>query len=140
MKKYVESGVLRIEWRDFPYQGQESVNTALAARAAQEQGKFWEYHDLLYENQSSANSGGFSDENLMGLARDAGLDVKKFQKSFQSGKFQEAVQSDFEEGQQRGISGTPAFFVNGRALIGLQPLKTFEQVIEEERRKAEGSS
>lgn len=140
MKKYVESGVLRIEWRDFPYQGQESVNAALAARAAQEQGKFWEYHDLLYENQSSANSGGFSDENLMGLARDAGLDVKKFQKSFQSGKFQEAVQSDFEEGQQRGISGTPAFFVNGRALIGLQPLKTFEQVIEEERRKAEGSS
>lgn len=140
MKKYVESGILRIEWRDFPYQGQESVNAALAARAAQEQGKFWEYHDLLYENQAPANSGGFSDENLTGLAREAGLDVEKFRKSFQSGRYQEAVQTDFEEGQQRGISGTPAFLVNGRTLIGLQPLETFEQVIEEERRKAAGSS
>lgn len=140
MKKYVKSGVLRIEWRDFPYQGQESVNAALAARAAQEQGKFWEYHDLLYENQAPANSGGFSDENLTGLAREAGLDVEKFQKSFQSGRYQEAVQADFEEGQQRGISGTPAFIVNDRTLIGLQPLETFEQVIEEERREAEGSS
>lgn len=66
--------------------------------------------------------------------------MEKFQKSFQSGRYQEAVQTDFEEGQQRGISGTPAFLVNGRTLIGLQPLETFEQVIEEERRKAEGSS
>lgn len=140
MKKYVESGILRIEWRDFPYQGQESVNAALAARAAQEQGKFWQYHDLLYENQSAANSGGFSDENLTSLAREAGLNVEKFQKSFQSGRYQEAVQSDFEEGQKRGVSGTPAFIVNGRALIGLQPMETFEQVIEEARREAEGSS
>lgn len=140
MKKYVESGVLRMEWRDFPYQGQESVNAALAARAAQEQGKFWEYHDLLYENQAPANSGGYSDENLTKLAREAGLDVDKFQKSFQSGKFQEAVQSDFEEGQQLGISGTPAFVINDTKLIGLQPMQTFEQVIEEERQKAGGGS
>ena len=47
MQEYVEEGTLRIEWRDFPYLGQESVNAAMAARAAQAQGKFWEYHDLL---------------------------------------------------------------------------------------------
>ena len=64
---------MRIEWRDFPYRGQESVNAALAARAAQEQGMFWEYHDLLYKNQKSPNSGAFSDEKLLGLAREAGL-------------------------------------------------------------------
>ena len=55
-----------------PLQGQESVNAAVAARAAQAQGRFWEYHDLLYENQSS----GFSDENLTALAEEAGLDVR----------------------------------------------------------------
>lgn len=69
----------------------------------------------------------------MGLARETGLDVQRFQKSFQSGKFQEAVQSDFEEGQKRGVSGTPAF-------IGLHSMETFEKVIEEERQEAEGSS
>lgn len=69
VEKYVRDGTLRIEWRDFPYLGQESANAAFAARAAQEQGKFWEYHDLLYENQESANSGAFSDEKLLDLAR-----------------------------------------------------------------------
>jgi protein-disulfide isomerase len=70
VQEYVEEGTLRIEWRDFPYLGQESVNAAMAARAAQAQGKFWEYHDLLYQNQS----GGFPREKLVALAREAGLD------------------------------------------------------------------
>lgn len=66
VKEYVEDGTLRLEWRDFPYLGDESVNAAVAARAAQEQGKFWEYHDLLYENQAA----GFSDETLVELSRE----------------------------------------------------------------------
>ena len=61
MESYVENGMLRIEWRDFAYLGQESVKAAQAARAAQEQGRFWEYHDALYENQGSING-----ENLLG--------------------------------------------------------------------------
>ena len=63
-EKYVKDGTLRIEWRDFPYRGQKSVNAAVAARAAQAQGRFWEYHDLLYDSQFS----GYSDENLIALA------------------------------------------------------------------------
>ena len=57
----MKDGTLRLEWKDFPYQGRESVDAALAARAAQAQGKFWEYHDLIYANQSSGNSGGYSE-------------------------------------------------------------------------------
>jgi protein-disulfide isomerase len=57
VEKYVEDGTLKIEWQDFPYQGEESVNAALAARAAGEQSKFWEYHDLLYQNQGSGTAG-----------------------------------------------------------------------------------
>jgi protein-disulfide isomerase len=140
LEKYIESGTLRLEWKDFPYQGQESVNAALAARAAQDQGKFWEYHDLLYQNQSSSNSGGYSDENLISLAREAGLDVDKFEKDLKSGKYEDVVAADFEEGQQLGISGTPTFVINGEILAGLQPTEVFEQTIERAEQEAEQGS
>ncbi len=138
METYVEDGTLRLEWRDFPYRGQESVNAALAARAAQAQGKFWEYHDLLYHNQSSGNSGGYSDENLVSLAREAGLDVGQFEEDLKSARYEPVVQADFREAQQRGISATPMFVVNGRVLAGLQPLEVFERTIERAKSEAGG--
>lgn len=138
IEKYVKDGTLRIEWRDFPYQGQESVNAALAARAAQAQGRFWEYHDLLYHNQSSGNSGGYSDENLVALAREAGLNTQRFERDFKSARYSGAVRADFQEGQNLGISGTPTFFINGEVLVGLQPLDVFEKAIEDARREAGG--
>jgi protein-disulfide isomerase len=134
VEKYVEDGTLRLEWRDFPYLGEESVSAALAARAAQEQGKFWEYHDLLYENQT----GGFPDEKLSELAGEAGLDVEEFQGALQSGRHEQVVARDFQEGQEQGISGTPTFVVNGRVIVGFQSLEVFEQVIEEAKAEAEG--
>ena len=133
-RKYVENGTLRMEWRDFPYRGQESVNAALAARAAQEQGKFWEYHDLLYETQA----GGFSEGRLVDIAVQTGLDVEQFRSSLKSGKNEEAVRADFREGQDRGVSGTPTFIINGQQVVGLQPLSVFERIIEQEKREAEG--
>ena len=136
MQEYVEDGTLRIEWRDFPYLGQESSNAALAARAAQGQGKFWEYHDLLYQNQS----GGFSDEKLVGLARQAGLDAGRFEADLDSAEYERVVAENFREGQQRGISGTPTFVVNGRVLSGLQPVEVYEDAIEQAKREAEGGA
>lgn len=132
--KYVEDGTLRMEWRDFPYRGQDSVNAALAARAAQEQGKFWEYHDLLYKTQAQ----GFSEERLMDLADQTGLDAKQFRSSLESGKNEAIVRADFREGQERGVSGTPTFVINGQVVVGLQPLPVFERIIEKEKREAEG--
>ena len=133
-KKYVEDGTLRIEWRDFPYRGQESVNAAVAARAAEAQGKFWAYHDLLYENQSS----GFSDENLRALASKAGLDMQRFEGDYKSARYAGLVQADFQHGQRIGVNGTPTFFINGKALVGLQPVGIFENAIEDARREAKG--
>ncbi len=138
VEKYVEDGTLRLEWRDFPYQGQESVNAALAARAAQAQGKFWEYHDLLYHNQSSGNSGGYSYDNLVGLAREAGLDVERFEEDLKGDRYEPVVQADFQEAQQSGISGTPTFVVNGTVIAGLQPLEVFERTIEQAKSEAGG--
>jgi protein-disulfide isomerase len=140
VENYVESGTLRIEWRDFPYQGQESVNAALAARAAQSQGAFWEYNLLLFENQSSSNSGGFSDENLVRLAEEAGLDTERFERDLASERAEQAVAADFEEGQSVGISGTPTFIVNGRALVGFQEADVFAEAIEDAEREANGES
>jgi protein-disulfide isomerase len=133
-KEYVKDGTLRIEWRDFPYRGQESVDAAVAARAAQAQGRFWEYHDLLYDNQSS----GFSDENLLALAKRAGLDRRRFESDYENARYRGAVQADFQKGLNAGVNGTPTFFINGRMLVGLQPVSVFENAIEDARREAEG--
>jgi protein-disulfide isomerase len=137
VKRYVEDGTLRMEWRDFAYLGQESINAALAARAAQEQGQFWDYHDLLYENQKSPNSGAFSDDRLKAFASEAGLDVEQFETSLKDGSHEPAINKDFREGQDAGVQGTPSFTLNGRTLVGPQSLETFEQVIEEEAQKTE---
>lgn len=131
VEEYVESGILRIEWRDFPYRGQESINAALAARAAQEQGKFWEYHDLLYQNQGTPNSGAFTDEKLVALAEEAGLDVERLASDFTSGRYEGVVSRDLEEAASKGIPGTPTFFVNDKPLVGVQPVEAFEGAIEE---------
>ena len=121
-----------MEWRDFPYLGQKSVNAALAARAAQEQGKFWEYRDLLYENQGPRNNGAFSDENLIDFAQEVDLDTDQFEESLTSGKHEAVINTVFREAQDAGVQGTPSFTVNGRKLVGPQPVEAFEQVIEEE--------
>jgi protein-disulfide isomerase len=137
VEEYVEDGTLRVEWRDFPYLGQESLNAAVAARAAQEQGKFWEYHELLYRNQS----GGFSVEKLLGLADEAGLDVERFEEDLSSpDRYTRVVAKDFREGQERGISGTPTFVINGQVIAGLHPVEVYEDAIERAKREAEGGS
>lgn len=130
IEKYVKDGTLRIEWRDFPYLGQESANAAFAARAAQAQGGFWRYHDLLYANQESTNSGAFSDEVLIRFAREAGLDVERFEGNMKGGKYEGIVADDFEESKAEGVSGTPTFLINGEALVGAQPREVFEDAIE----------
>ncbi len=138
MERYVEYGTVRYEWRDFAYLGQESVNAALAARAAQEQGRFWEYHDVLYENQGSVNSGAFSDEALVGFAEEVGLDTEQFEAALASGRYESVVQSDLREAQNAGIQGTPSFTINGQRLVGPQPLEAFDELIEAELTKAGG--
>ena len=133
-EKYVEDGTLRIEWRDFPYRGGESVDAAVAARAAQAQGRFWEYHDLLYESQSS----GYSYENLLVLAREAGLDVQRFERDYEGARYAGLVEEDFREGQRVGVNGTPTFLINDQVLVGLQPIGVFEKAVEDARREAKG--
>lgn len=140
MEEYVSDGTLRIEWLDFPYLGQESVNAALAARAAGEQGKFWEYHEILFENQDGQNGGAFAEENLIAFAEDLDLDVERFREDLTSEANREEVLASFEEAQELGITGTPTFVVNGEITAGFRNFEDFSEIIEEAAAEAEQGS
>src|SRR5206468_6118416 len=94
---------------------------------AAEQGKFWEYHDLLFANQSMLQEPG-----LTASARKLGLDEKLFVTCLTSGKFRSQVQSDYQVGLKAGVTGTPGFFINGTYLSGNQPIAEFSRIIEDE--------
>ena len=130
IEKYVKNGTLRIEWRDFPYLGKESMTAALAGRAAALQGKFWVFHDAMYAAQQPVNSGKLTEDYLASVAQKAGLDGARLRKDMARPELADAVGKDFTEGQSIGVTGTPAFIVNGQPIIGAQPAPVFEQAIE----------
>ena len=94
---------------------------------AHAQGKFWEYHDAIFENQGS-----LAPADLKQFASDIGLDADSFSECFDSGTFTESVQNDYVAGGKLGVNATPAFFVNGRFLSGAQPFAAFQSIIDEE--------
>ena len=132
LDRYIEDGTLRVEWRDFPYMGSESTAAAVAARAAAEQDKFWEYHEALYALQPPRpNRGGMDAEMLRTAAENAGLDVEQWADDRARPDPVEDARADFDEGVGKGVTGTPTFFINDRPLVGAQPLEVFERAIEE---------
>ena len=120
---------LRLVYRDLPLDSlhPQARRAAEAARCANDQGKFWQFHDALYERGPDAST-----EALRAAATSIGLDVAAFEQCLASGRHREAVQHDVEEAQSLGAEGTPAFFINGRFLNGAQPLEAFVKVIDEE--------
>ncbi len=120
---------IKLVFRDFPIENLHPGATKAheAARCANEQGKFWPYHDKLFAGPPSS-----SPEVFKGLAKEVGLDPVTFETCLGSGKYQAAIKQDIEEGNRVGVGGTPAFFVNGRLITGAQPLEAFARVIDDE--------
>ncbi|MEK7599018.1 MAG: DsbA family protein [Patescibacteria group bacterium] len=129
IEKYVKTGKVKFIWRDFAFLGQESFDAAGAARCAGEQGKFWQYHDYLFENQKGENQGAFSAANLKQFAGKLGLDVQAFNSCLDSGKYLGDVQKESELGRDLGVSGTPSSFINGQQITGAVPFSQFETAI-----------
>lgn len=99
-------------YRHFPLdQHKQAVPAALAAEAAGEQGKFWEMHDYLFENQDS-----LSEEFLLAAAEKLGLDREKYEKAFKENKYQDKINKDQSDGVKFGVNATPTFFLNGKKL------------------------
>ncbi len=125
-ENYIKTGKVKFAYRHFPLSfHQYAQKSAEASECADEQGKFWEYHNKVYENQQT-----LSLESLKQFAKDLSLDTGKFDECLDSGKMESKVKKDFAEGQAAGVQGTPAFFINGVSLVGAQPYSAFEQVIE----------
>ena len=129
--KYVKTGKVKFVYRDFAFLGEESQWAAEAAECADEQGKFWDYHDYLFEHQNGENQGAFEKENLIKFASILGLDMTKFKECVDSGKFTQEVRKDMEDGQQSGVRGTPATFIGGKMISGAQDISVFQSAIEE---------
>ena len=135
IEAYVKTGKAAFLWRDFAFLGEESFRAAEAARCAGEQGKFWEYHDHLFNSQRGENEGAFADGNLKRFAKELKFDEAKFNSCLDSGKFRKQVEATSDVGRSVGVSGTPATFVNGRLVSGAQPFSVFQKVIDEELKK-----
>lgn len=138
VKKYVDNGQLRVEWRDLPVFGGESSDAAVAGRAAGEQGRFWEFNKAVFAIAPERGHAALPRERLVQLATEAGVpDVKKFEADLDSAELRAAVTKDAQEAASLGATGTPTFLVNDTPLVGAQPLATFEKAIDEALKSAE---
>ena len=119
---------VNLVYMDFPLpMHNHALDAAKAGRCAAEQGKFWPFHDAMFADQSK-----LAPDDLKADAKNLGLDTAKFNECFDKAKYEAGVRADMNQGKSLGIDGTPAFFVNGRMLVGAQPPESFNQIIDEE--------
>lgn len=130
LKDYVNTGKVTLVYKHSAFLGQESVWAAQAAECAADQGKFWQYHDLLFARQAGENQGAFTEDKLIGFAKELGFDMTKFEPCLKNDQTLSRVQADVQEGQEAGVRGTPTFFINGIPLVGAQPIEAFKTAIE----------
>ena len=131
LKRY--DGKVRLVHKDLPLDQihPQARQAAEAARCADDEGKFWEYHDRLYASSPNA-----APEDLRLYAKDLGLNQELFDKCLARGKYKAAIQKDLNEAANLGLTGTPAFFINGRELSGAQSVQAISQIIDEELSRA----
>ncbi len=129
-KEYIESGKVRWVFRNMARIGEESKQAAQAAECAGEQGQYWQYHDKLFSSQQGENKGGFSTDKLKGFAKSLNLDTEAFNSCLGSGKYSDLINKDLVEGNQRGVNGTPTFFINGRKVEGALPYAEFQKALD----------
>ncbi len=122
---------VKVVWKNQPLPFHpNAMPAAKAAMAAYKQGKFWEMHDKLFSNQQA-----LSDAVYAQYAKELGLDIAKFNADLNSPEIQASIQKDMQQGASLGANGTPTFFINGRQLVGAQPIDQFKQVIDDELKK-----
>lgn len=122
---------MRFVYKQFAILGPESSRTAEASECAADQGKFWEYHDLVFENQATVRSS-LNTDQLVTFATDINLDSDEFKKCLTGGNYSFQVAQETQMIGSLGIRGTPAFLVNGIFISGAQPFEVFEEIIEDQ--------
>ena len=136
-ERFVDSGQLRVVWRNFENYGGESRDAAIAVYCAGEQGQFWEFKDILFREQQGINQGTFSENNLRRFAEEAGLETTAFNACLDGRSYESIIVADKQLGRSEfNIAGTPTFFINGLRVGGAQPTDTFVGIIEDALRRA----
>lgn len=129
IKKVLEAypDKVRFVLRDFPLPNHKNAQKAAeASECADEQGKFWAYHDKLFANQQA-----LSLQDLKRYAQELGLESAVFNQCLDSGRYLQEVEKDLKDGQSYGVASTPTFFINGQKLVGAQPLEAFKEIIDQ---------
>jgi len=129
-EQYVQQGIVRLGYRHAAFQGEGSVLAAAASECAADQDAFWEYHDRLVERLAVEQKRDFTPETLTMFAEELNLDTETFSTCLEEGPYIDLVQRETRDIQSIGITGTPSFLINGRRLVGAQPLAAFEQAIQ----------
>lgn len=140
-QNYISTGKVNFVYRDFPIQSihPNAIPAALASECADDQGNFWEMHDMIFENQGIWQGVEISQSGniFKQYASELGLNTKEFDSCFNSGKYLEEIRNDLDDGRAYGVTGTPGFFVGNEKigftkLIGAQPFSSFQRIIEQQ--------
>jgi len=130
-EEYINTGKVKIYYRHLPLTFHPQARpAALASECANEQDSFWEYHDILFDNQTQFSTA--TTDTFVGWAKDLGLDTSQFKSCLESEKYADNVDGDSTEASTVGASGTPTFYINGNQLVGAQPFASFKAIIDEE--------
>ncbi len=140
MNEYVRTGKVKIIFKDYTIIGPDSITAAHGSHCADEQGSFWDYHNILYENWNGENNGWASPENIVGFARDLDLDIDQFTECMQEKRHQSKIIASGQDASTLGLTGTPAFFVIGKdnqvsKIQGAQPYEVFQRIFDSELEK-----
>ena len=138
LEEYVDTGKVKMIFKDYNIIGPDSINASHGAHCAGDQGLFWEYHDVLYSNWTGENNGWASVENLARYAQETDLDMNAWSECMDKRPHSQRILASNNDAKTLELTGTPAFFVIGpdasqpiTRLFGAQPLETFERVFDE---------
>lgn len=133
IKDYVDSGKVKYAFRNYAFLGPASITAANAAECANDQGKFWDFHNYLYKNQpAETDTSMYNTDTLTQAAVSLGMNGDAFRSCLDGKKFDSKVSGDLADGQKAGVNGTPTFFINGTSLVGAQPYSAFKTIIDQE--------
>jgi len=132
---YIETGKVNLVFVDLAFLGNDSPKAAQASYCAEDQGMYWDYHDLLYNSQEPEIDGGWANsERLKAFAFSLGLDIDLFDTCLDSGKYSKRVQYNIQQARDHGVKGTPGFFIVGhdgqQQIEGAQPFSVFKQILD----------
>ena len=135
LKNYVDTGKVKIIFKDYNIIGEDSVIASQGAHCANDQGLFWEYHDILYSNWTGENNGWASSENLAIFAQQIGLNMNKWSECMKKGSHSQIILKSNDDARALELTGTPAFFIinsEGKVtkLFGAQPFEVFKKIFE----------